>query len=116
MKKRYLILGVIAVALCFALGWSHHLWGLWGTWQGDGSLDVLGDSPLDGAVVLKFSPDGTGIGSSPQGEAAFTYSVYQQDLLFLEVEDGLTYGIEYSLDDGTLSLTVDGTDVIYTKQ
>ena len=54
MKKRYLILGVIAVALCFALGWSHHLWGLWGTWQGDGSLDVLGDSPLDGAVTLEF--------------------------------------------------------------
>ena len=116
MKKRWLLLAFTAMVLLFGLRWSHDLWGLWGTWQGDGSLDVLGDSPLDGAVVLKFSPDGTGIGSSPQGKAAFTYSVYQRDLLLLEVEDGLTHGIEYSLDDGTLSLTVDGTDVIYTKQ
>ena len=116
MKRRWLLLGFTAIVLLFGLGWSHDLWGLWGTWQGDGSLDVLGDSPLDGAVVLKFSPDGTGNGSSPQGEAAFTYSVYQRDLLLLEVEDGLTYGIEYSLDGGMLSLAVDDTAVIYTKQ
>jgi hypothetical protein len=115
MKKRYLILGVIAVALCFALGWSHHLWGLWGTWQGDGSLDVLGDSPLDGAVTLEFLPNGTGVGFSPRGEAAFTYSVYHGEMLFLDVEEGLKHGIAYSVKGNTLTLIIDKTEVIYKK-
>ena len=116
MKKRYVILALVGVALIFALGWSHYLWGLWGTWHGDGSLDVLGDSPLDGAATLVFSPNGTGTGMSDDGEFAFTYSVYDRDLLFLEVAGGVTHGIGYSVDGDTLALTVDETEIIYTKK
>lgn len=116
MKKRYVVLALMSVVLFFAFGWSRYLWGLWGTWQGDGSLDVLGDSLLDGIIILEFLPNGTGTGVSAQGEVTFTYSIYQRDMLFLKVEDGLTHGIYYSLDGNTLTLDADGTDVIFTKE
>ena len=116
MKRRWLLLGFTAIVLLFGLGWSHDLWGLWGTWQGDGSLDVLGDSPLDGAVTLVFSPNGTGSGSSAAGEAKFTYSVYHRDRLFLEVAEGLSHGISYSLEGDKLILIIDQREIIYTRQ
>ena len=116
MKKRYMISGLLIIALLFGLGWSHYLWGLWGTWQADDSLDVLGDSPLDGTVTLAFSPNGTGTGVSAHGEAAFNYRVYHRDMLFSEVENGLTHAMYYDLEGKTLTLVMNQTEIIYTRQ
>ena len=115
MKKRHVLMACVAVALLLVLGWTRFRWGLWGTWQGDGSLDVLGESPLDGAVTLEFLPNGTGVAVSPRGEAVFTYSVYHREMLFLDVAEGLKHGITYSVKGNSLTLIVDKTEVIYTK-
>ena len=46
-----------------------------GTWRGDGTLDLLGDSPFDGALELTFNLDRTGYVVTEQSETAFTYDV-----------------------------------------
>ena len=79
-----------------------------GTWAGDGTLDLLGDSPFDGAVELAFFMDHTGRVVTEQGEADFTYNVQNKngkwDVLILKDADEYAYAEHFYIDGKTLNI------------
>ena len=90
-----------------------------GSWQGDGSLDLLGDSPFDGALELSFSLDRTGTVATAQGESEFTYDLYDRNhrdryTLTMDIDEGLGYGQRISIDGKTLQFERDEGLVSFT--
>lgn len=79
-----------------------------GTWTGDGTLDLLGDTPFDGAVELAFFMDHTGHVVTEQGETGFTYDVQSEHgkwaVVILEGGDGCTYGQRFYIDGKTINI------------
>ena len=124
MKKKKTIV-VSALFLLLIIGYcafSHFNphFKLVGTWTGDGALDLLGDSPFDGAVELAFFADYTGHVVTEQGEADFTYNVQNKngkwDVLILKDADEYTYGQRFYVDGKTLNIDNAEETVSFTRK
>lgn len=92
-----------------------------GTWQGDGTLDLLGDSPFDGALELTFHLDRTGYVVTEQSETAFTYDVHVRerkkwDIITLDGGNGFNHGQRFIIDGNTLSIIRDDGNVSFTRR
>ena len=91
-----------------------------GTWSGDGTLDLLGDSPFDGAIEITFFMDRTGYIATERGEANFTYDVQNSigkwSLVILESADEFTYGQRFYIDGKTLNIEKDEGIVSFTRK
>ena len=124
MKKKVFI-AVLTLLLLMIIGYcafahfNPHL-KLVGTWTGDGTLDLLGDSPFDGAAELAFFMDHTGQVVTGQGEADFTYNVQNKngkwDVLILKDADEYTYAEHFYVDGKTLNIDIDGKTVSFTHK
>ena len=123
---RNLVTGLIVLLLALAIGlqvlvhvnpWLR----LVGSWQGDGSLDLLGDSPFDGALELSFSPDRTGTVATALGESEFTYDLYDRKhrdryTLTMDIDEDLGYGQRVVIDRKTLQIERDEKFVSFTRK
>ncbi|MDY4105759.1 MAG: hypothetical protein SOY37_09285 [Oscillospiraceae bacterium] len=91
-----------------------------GTWTGDGTLDLLGNSPFDGATELTFFVDHTGYVVTEQGEISFTYTVQNEygkwGVVILEDADEYTYGQRFYIDGKTLNIDRDGEMVSFIRK
>ena len=100
-----LIIMLIVATIVFAviLHFNPHL-RLVGAWQGDGTLDLLGESPFDGAVELRFFINKTGYVVTENGKTDFTYDIYSYDktrernTVVLHVSRDFRYGQQFFLD------------------
>ena len=89
-----------------------------GTWRGDGTLDLLGDSPFDGALELTFNLDRTGYVVTEQSETAFTYDVHvhARDIMTLDGGNGFNHGPRFIVDGNTLNIIRDDGTVSFTRK
>ena len=89
-----------------------------GTWRGDGTLDLLGDSPFDGALELTFNLDRTGYVVTEQRETAFTYDVHVhvRDIITLDGGNGFHHGQRFIIDGNTLNIIRDDGTVSFTRK
>lgn len=92
-----------------------------GTWHGDGTLDLLGDSPFDGALELTFHLDRTGYVVTEQGENAFTYDVHvrerkEWDVITLDGGNGFHHGQRFIIDGNTFHIIRDDGTVSFTRR
>ena len=120
--KKETILGIAVVTLILVAGllvWrSQPRQALLGTWQGDGTMEVLGDTPFDGAERLEFCRDGTGIVTSRGTETDFVWSIAPagtQDLLVLQAGE-MSYGRHFSVKGGRLTLYEDGMELEFIRK
>ena len=109
MKK---ILGLIAVlVIClglFSLSPLSHKIKIIGTWQGDGSLDILGmEAPYEFADQRTFQADGSSVVTVGENKVHFQYSM-TDDTITLKTPE-LSWGIGYRINGSTLRIkTGDG--------
>ncbi|WP_458408131.1 hypothetical protein [Anaerotignum sp.] len=89
-----------------------------GTWRGDGTLDLLGDSPFDGALELTFHLDRTGYVVTEQNETTFTYDVHVhvRDIITLDGGNGFHHGQRFIIDGDTLNIIRDDGTVSFTRR
>ena len=117
-----LILLLLALAIGLQVLVHFNPWlRLVGSWQGDGTLDLLGDSPFDGALELSFSLDRTGTVVTAQGESKFTYDLYDWKhrdwyTLTLDVDEDLGYGQRIVVDRKTLQIGRDEAFVSFARK
>ena len=124
MKRKITIVASVLLVLviigCCAFSHFNPHTKLVGTWTGDGTWDLLGDSPFDGAVELTFSMDHTGYVVTDQGEASFTYDVQNShgkwSVVILESADEYTYGQQFYIEGKTLNIEKDGGIVSFTRK
>jgi len=111
MKKKILIIAIIA-ACCLAVILTVHFTKpetrIKGTWQGDGTLDLLAETAFDGAVEITFFSGNRGIVKGNAGEAEFRYSLDTDShpgpqCVFVDIEDR-TLSMEYRIDGDRLTL------------
>lgn len=99
----------VGISIAVILHFNPHL-RLVGIWQGNGSLDLLGDSPFDGAVELRFSADKTGYVVTEDGKTDFTYDIYSYDktrdrnTVVLHVSKDFRYGQDFFLEGKTFNI------------
>ncbi len=91
-----------------------------GAWRGDGTLDLLGDSPFDGALELTFELDRTGYVVTEQNETAFTYDVRvrerkEWDIIILDGGKGFSHGQKFIIDGNTLNIIRGDGTVSFTR-
>lgn len=119
MRKRLLTAVIIAVC-CLAVILIVHFTKpetkIKGTWQGEGTLDLLGETAFDGAVEITFLKDDRGIVKGRLGQADFRYSMDTKtdlglEYVFVEIDDR-TLALEYRIDGNVLSLN----ESIFIKQ
>ena len=123
MKKRItvmisILLGLMIISFYAFAHFNPHI-KLIGTWTGDGTLDLLGDSPFDGAVELTFFMDQTGCVVTEQGETTFTYDVHDHgkwDVVTLDGGGGYNHGQQFYIDGKTLNIKRYEGIVIFTRQ
>lgn len=124
MKKKIIIIVsafflLMIIGYCAFAHFNPHF-KLVGTWAGDGTLDLLGDSPFDGAVELAFFMDHTGHVVTEQGEADFTYNVQNKngkwDVFILKDADEYTYGQRFYVDGKTLNIDNAEETVSFTRK
>ena len=92
-----------------------------GTWRGDGTLDLLGESPFDGALELTFHLDRTGYVVTEQNETAFTYDVHVRerkkwDIITLDGGNGFNHGQRFIIDRNTFHIIRDDGTVSFTRR
>ena len=92
-----------------------------GTWCGDGTLDLLGDSPFDGAFELVFTLGRRGYVVTERGETAFTYDVHKRerkewDIITLDGGNGYNHGQRFIINGNTLTILRDDGDVSFTRK
>ncbi len=92
-----------------------------GTWCGDGTLDLLGESPFDGALELTFNLDRTGYVVTEQRETTFTYDVHvrerkEWDIITLDGGNGFNHGQRFIIDGNTLNIIRDDGTVSFTRR
>ena len=125
MKKRIIII-VLALLFLMIIGYCAFThfnphFKLVGTWTGDGTLDLLGDSPFDGAVELTFHINQTGCVITEEGETPFTYEVHPRehnayDMITLTGGNGYTHGQRFIMEGRTLTILRDDDNVIFTRR
>lgn len=105
---RFLLVAASCFGFLMLCACSHEA-KLEGTWQGDGSLDMLGmEAPYEFATQWRFNSDGTVVVTAGEETVEFRYSV-TDDTLTLNGEE-LSWGVLYQVKDDTLSIeTGDGT-------
>ena len=111
MKKRVLIAVIIAVC-CLTVILTIHFTKpetrIKGTWQGDGTLDLLGETAFDGAAEITFFEGDCGAVKGSTGKAEFRYSLDTDShpgpqCVFVDIEDR-TLSMEYHIDGKLLTL------------
>jgi len=114
MKKRSLLAVMIICLNLLILSSCGGEAKLTGTWQGDGSLDMLGmEAPWEYATQWVFRADGTVSVTVGEETVDFRYST-TDDTLTLNGEE-LSWGVLYRVKQDTLSIeTGDGT-AVFTK-
>ena len=124
MKKKIIII-VAALLFLMIIGYCAftHInphFKLVGTWVGDGTWDLLGDSPFDGAVEITFCMDHTGSVTTELGETNFTYDVQSSNgkwsIVILENADEYIYGQQFCVDGKTLNIEKDEGIVSFTRK
>lgn len=124
MKKKTTIvvsvlLVLVIIGCCSYSHFNPHT-KLVGTWTGDGTWDLLGDSPFDGAVEITFYMDRTGYVATERGETSFTYDVQNSNgkwsIVILESADEYTYGQQFYIDGKTLNIEKDEGIVSFTRK
>ena len=120
--KKETILGIAVAAAILVTGllvWrSRPQQAIPGTWQGDGTMEMLGDAPFDGAEQLEFRRDGTGTVTAEGKQADFTWSVVPggtRDLLVLQAGE-MSYGCHISVSGGRLTLYEDGAELEFIRK
>ena len=83
-------------------------------------MDLLGDSPFDGAVELTFFMNHTGLVITEQGETNFTYDLQNSNgkwsIVILESADEHIYGQRFYIDGKTLNIEKDEGIVSFTRK
>ena len=125
MKKKTIIV-VLAFLILTVIGFCtfahiNPYFRLVGSWAGDGTLDLLGDSPFDGALELTFDFDRTGYVVTEQGETAFTYDVRvrdrkEWDIIILDGGNGFSHGQKFIVDGNILNIIRDDGTVSFTRR
>jgi len=122
MKKKTIIV-VLAFLLLTIMGFCmfahiNPYFRLVGSWAGDGTLDLLGDSPFDGAFELTFNLDRTGYVVTEHSEAAFTYDVHvhEREIIILDGGNGFNHGQRFIVDGNTLNIIRDDGTVKFTRR
>ncbi len=124
MKKKITIvvsalLVLMIIGYCAFTHFNPHF-KLVGTWTGDGTMDLLGDSPFDGAVELTFFMNHTGLVITEQGETNFTYDFQNSNgkwsIVILESADEHIYGQRFYIDGKTLNIEKDEGIVSFTRK
>ena len=118
-----LIIMLIVATIVFAviLHFNPHL-RLVGAWQGDGTLDLLGESPFDGAVELRFFINKTGYVVTENGKTDFTYDIYSYDktrernTVVLHVSRDFRYGQQFFLEGKTFNIYRYEETVTFTRK
>ena len=88
---------------------------LTGTWQGDGSLDMLGmEAPYEFATQLIFNSESTLIVKVGDEEAEFKYSATDDTLTING--DEMSWGVRYKVSGKTLSIETGNGSAIFTKE
>lgn len=92
-----------------------------GTWYGNEMLDLLGDSPFDGALELTFYLDHKGCVVTEHGETNFTYDVLNRehmewDIIILDGGSGYNRGQRFFIEGNKLNIIRDGGVVIFTRR
>ena len=79
-----------------------------GSWIGDGTLDLIGDSPFDGAIEITFSINGTGYAVTERGLINFSYEVPKKhkDIITLDCGNGYIYGERFFIDKETFNIII----------
>ena len=124
MKKKIIII-VLALLFLMIIGYCAFThfnphFKLVGTWTGDGTLDLLGDSPFDGALELTFHINRTGCVTTENGETIFTYDVrtrerWEYDIITLDGGNGYNHGQMFIIKGRTLTILRDDGNVIFTR-
>ena len=121
-KKTAIVVSALLVLIIGYCAFAHFnpYTKLVGTWTGDGTLDLLGNSPFDGATELTFFVDHTGYVVTEQGETSFTYTVQNEygkwGVVILEDPDEYTYGQRFYIDGKTLNIDRDGEMVSFIRK
>ena len=125
MKKKIIIivsalLFLMIIGYCAFTHFNPHF-KLIGTWTGDRTLDLLGDSPFDGAIELTFFMNHTGLVITEQGETPFTYDVHKRehaeyDIIILDGGNGYNHGQQFIIEERTLTILGDDANVIFTRR
>ena len=122
-RKTTILVSVFLVSViigCCAFSYFNPHTKLVGTWIGDGTWNLLGDSPFDGAVEITFYMDRTGYAATEQGETNFTYDVQNSNgrwsMVILESADEYTYGRRFYIDGKTLNIEKDEGIVNFTRK
>ena len=125
MKKKIIIiisalLFLMIIGYCAFIHFNPHF-KLVGTWTGDGTLDLLGDSPFDGALELTFHINRTGCVTTENGETIFTYDVrtrerWEYDIITLDGGNGYNHGQQFIIEERTLTILGDYANVIFTRR
>lgn len=113
MKKRIqllICLGSLLLLLCSCDPAAKAV----GTWQSDGTLEILGGTaPFEHADQLIFRQNGTAAAAVGADEIEFTYSMTDDTLT---LSDGsLSWGVPYTLKGNTLSIGSGDGYAIFTK-
>lgn len=125
MKKKIIIVISALLSLMiigyFAFTHFNPHFKLVGTWTGDGTLDLLGDSPFDGALELTFHINQTGCVITEEGETPFTYDVHprerkEYDIITLDGGNGFNHGQRFIIEGRTLTILRDDGNVIFTRR
>lgn len=108
---------VATIAICFSLillGSCSPDDKLVGTWQGDGSLDLLGmEAPYEFATQWIFTEDGTAIVNVGEEELEFKYSATDDTLTLNGGE--MSWGVLYRVKGKTLSIETGDGAAAFTK-
>ena len=108
---------VAALAMCFSLillGSCSPDSKLVGTWQGDGSLDMMGmEAPYEFVTKWAFDESGQAIATVEEAEIAFKYSATDDTITLNDGE--MSWGVRYSVKGKTLSIETGDGAAVFTK-
>ena len=108
---RCIALAAGCAALLFSCG---HASKLVGTWQGDGTLDMLEmEAPYEFAAQWAFGKDGTAEVTVGEETAVFRYSVTDDTLTLNDGE--LSWGVLYAVNGDTFCVETGSGPAVFTK-
>jgi len=104
---RSVLLSALLLGLAMLCSCSHEA-RLVGTWQGDGTLDMIStEVPYEFATKMVFSSDGTAVITVDGYETQYGYHA-TDDTITLNGGD-MSYGFDYSLSGRTLTIYTGGS-------
>ena len=111
--SRYFAVFVTCISLVLLCSCSHEA-SLVGTWNGDGSLDMLGmEAPYEFATQWIFDEEGTVIVKVGEEELEYQYSA-TDDTLTLNGSE-ISWGVRYEVNGKQLSIDTGGDKAVFKK-